>query len=118
MTQQIDSSFPTLFQQIFAAFCLLLADSCISLFFLVLNSKLAQLLITTDCLLPSPFAEGGVLSLRADEGGEVTHQNQTNFDSNVAIATFDHEAKTNFSNVRGFVHAFSIYRAIYPIPFG
>jgi hypothetical protein len=77
MTSQIHSrgvqslcaadTFPTPFQHIFAAFCVLMANSCVFLFFLNLASKSRALLITdytTD-----------------------TNQFQREFDSNVAIAT-------------------------------
>jgi hypothetical protein len=66
-----NSSFSTLFQQIFAAFCVFIADSCILLFFPKPASKFKKLLIATDALSTNRF--------------------QTNFDSNVAIRTFDHE---------------------------
>jgi hypothetical protein len=46
MTPQINSRFLTHFQQIFAPFCALIAEICISLFFLVHASKFAPLLIT------------------------------------------------------------------------
>ena len=40
--------FPTLFQQIFAAFCVLIAKTCIFLFFLLYPSKFHQLLIISN----------------------------------------------------------------------
>jgi hypothetical protein len=58
---------PTPFQQIFAAFCVFIADLCIFLFFLASASKFRQLLIRTICYF--------------------TNQLQREFHSNVAIAT-------------------------------
>jgi hypothetical protein len=46
MTTQIISESMAVFQQIFAAFCVLIADLCILLFFQNFASKLLQLLIT------------------------------------------------------------------------
>jgi hypothetical protein len=65
---------PTYFQPIFAAFCVLMTNPCIFLFFLVLASKLLSLLIRVYA----------------------THTNriQREFDSNGAITTFDHEPFT------------------------
>jgi hypothetical protein len=45
MQTQLYGAFPTHLQQIFAAFCLLLAESCIFLFFLMLAPKSCLLLI-------------------------------------------------------------------------
>jgi hypothetical protein len=72
MPTQIISSFPTHFQQIFAAFCLLIADSCIFLSFQILASKSTTLLITN-----------------AASKNKKSKPFQTNIDSNVAIRTFE-----------------------------
>jgi hypothetical protein len=79
------------FQQIFAAFCVLMTEACchfapptrISLFFHQSNSKSVQLLIT--------------------DNSAKTNRIQREFDSNVAIATFEFSSapkaprqKTNF----------------------
>jgi hypothetical protein len=66
------------FQQISVASCVLIAEICIFLFFLNLASKFHQLLIR--------FNE---TNINLEEG--FTNQFQREFDSNVAIATFDHE---------------------------
>jgi hypothetical protein len=73
----------TCFQQIFAPFCVLIAEVCISLFVYILASKLRQLLITAYAAY--------------------TNQFQREFDSNVAIRTFEFclaskhpRQKTNF----------------------
>jgi hypothetical protein len=137
MPPQIVSEFPTLFRQIFAAFCVLIAETYISLFFHFSASKLARLLITNtaiitnriqreflfnnciqsqefssaskhshqktnfykqiSALLSSPKWRGvggevGVLSLRAADDTKKSNRIQREFDSNGAIATFDHEA--------------------------
>jgi hypothetical protein len=47
--------FPTHFQQIFAAFCLLLPDLYIFLFFSILASKSRSLLITNDAFKTQKF---------------------------------------------------------------
>jgi hypothetical protein len=57
------------FQQIFAPFCVLLAEICIFLFFHISASKFQKLLITANAAN--------------------TNQIQREFDSNVAIATFE-----------------------------
>jgi hypothetical protein len=69
MPPQIYSTLLTHFQQIFAAFCVFMTEICILLFFFVSNSKLVKLLIT-----PNPTS---------------TNRIQRNFDSNVAIWTFE-----------------------------
>jgi hypothetical protein len=71
----------TCFQQLFTAFCVFMTDIWLFLFFHVSNSKLQQLLITIE----------------ASESKN-QNRNQTNFDSNVAIRTFDHKPKQTFSN--------------------
>jgi hypothetical protein len=58
-----------------------MAKIYIFLFFLILNSKFTSLLIADKCFAP--------LSKWRGVGGEVTNQIQTNFDSNVRIATFE-----------------------------
>jgi hypothetical protein len=68
------SNFLTLFQQIFADFCCLMTEICIFLSFCVLASKFQKLLITTEA-----------------SNTKKSNRIQTNFDSNVHIATFDHE---------------------------
>jgi hypothetical protein len=74
MTATKNNSFSTHVQQIFAAFCFFVTDSCILLFFSNLASKSRLLLITAKAkFLKNP------------------NQSQREFDSNVAIATFDHE---------------------------
>jgi hypothetical protein len=86
MSATQNNSFSTHFQQIFALFCVLMTEACchfappicIFLFFPKPASKFQQLLIT-------------------DKAAN-TNEIQTNFDSNVAIATFDHEPKQTFSN--------------------
>jgi hypothetical protein len=74
MPTQLYGAFPTHLQQIFAAFCLLLAESCIFLFFLMLAPK--------SCLL---------LIMNTAATSKKSNRNQREFDSNVAIRTFDHE---------------------------
>jgi hypothetical protein len=74
MMPQKHSSFSTHFQQIFAAFCVLLTEKCILLFFLNLASKFRQSLI-----------------MNTKSKIKKLNRIQTNFDSNVHIATFDHE---------------------------
>jgi hypothetical protein len=69
-TKMRSSNYSTVFQQIFAAFCVLIAKICILLSFSVLASKFHDLLITTEALK--------------------TNRIQREFDSNVRIATFDH----------------------------
>jgi hypothetical protein len=74
------------FQQIFAAFCVLMAEACchfappicIFLFFRDSASKSCSVLINDNATDTNPI--------------------QTNYDSNVAIRTFDHEPKQTFSN--------------------
>jgi hypothetical protein len=72
MPHQSPSTFPIPFQQIFAAFCVLIADSWFFLFFFVANSKLAQLLITNE-------------TTKTENPNRI----QREFDSNVAIRTFE-----------------------------
>jgi hypothetical protein len=74
MRKLLYGSFMLDFQQIFAAFCGLMTEICISLFFFASNSKLRLLLIVNNSL-----------------DTEKLNHVQTNFDSNVAIRTFDHE---------------------------
>jgi hypothetical protein len=62
-------SFSTVFRQIFASFCVLIAETRISLFFHVSASKSRLLLITDNAL--------------------ETNHTQREFDSNVHIATFE-----------------------------
>jgi hypothetical protein len=81
MSKTKNSAFPTPFQQIFALFCVLIAEICISLFYFTLASKFNNLLIMDKIVILKNL-----------------NQIQTNFDSNVAIATFDHEPKQTFSN--------------------
>jgi hypothetical protein len=69
MTQQIDGNLMTLFQQIFAAFCVFMTEICIFLSLYILASKSQQLLITPNATY--------------------TNQFQREFDSNVARATRD-----------------------------
>jgi hypothetical protein len=77
------------FQHIFAAYCVLMAEPCchfappicIFLFFRDSASKSHSLLITIEA--------SNIKKL---------NRIQTNFDSNVAIRTFDHEPKQTFSN--------------------
>jgi hypothetical protein len=84
-----NSSFSTTIQPIFAAFCVFMTDIWLSLFLRravtsrrrLSASKLQQLLITIE----------------ASESKN-QNRNQTNFDSNVAIRTFDHKPKQTFSN--------------------
>jgi hypothetical protein len=65
----------TLFQQIFAVFCVLIAEICILLFFSILTSKLSQLLIEACCHFAPPTTSIN------------TNQFQREFNSNVAIRT-------------------------------
>jgi hypothetical protein len=69
MSQLKHGGIMTHFQQIFAAFCGLIAEICILLFFLLSASKSQQLLIT--------------------DKSTKTNQFQREFDSNVHIATFE-----------------------------
>jgi hypothetical protein len=87
MSPHISSSFLAPFQQIFALFCVLMTEICILLFFSNLASKLIQLLITAYTVN--------------------TNRIQREFDSNVAIATFENPPaskpscqKTNFLKLR------------------
>jgi hypothetical protein len=73
-----NNSFLALFQQIFAAFCVLMTEIWLFLFFQISASKLSQLLIMLN-----------TININLDES--FTSRIQTNFDSNVAIRTFDHE---------------------------
>jgi hypothetical protein len=81
MRSQSKSKLMTCFQQLFAAFCVLMTETWFFLFFHVLASKFHSLLIMN----PTSKIRN-------------SNQIQTNFDSNVAIATFDHEPKQTFSN--------------------
>jgi hypothetical protein len=72
MNQRLNSSFSTHFQQIFAAYCVLMTDSCVSLFFRISYSELTKLLITNTAFI-----------------SKKSNRIQTNFDSNVAIRTFE-----------------------------
>jgi hypothetical protein len=74
MTAKANDTFLTGFQHIFAAFCVLMTETCIFLFFSNLASKLLLLLITGN----------------VSEIGK-SNRIQREFDSNGAIATFDHE---------------------------
>jgi hypothetical protein len=101
MPQQSNGKLMTVFQQIFAVFCVLMTEACchfappteicISLFFHFSASKLRPSLITTACLAPlCTWRRRAVTSRRREGvGGEVTNRNSTNFDSNVAIRTFE-----------------------------
>jgi hypothetical protein len=83
MTTQLQGDYPRPFQQIFAAFCVLMAEIWFLLFFQKLASKSEKLLIMSNRCLSNGI--------------------QTNFDSNVAIRTFEFSSaskqphqKTNF----------------------
>src|SRR5688572_11597733 len=63
MTRQRNSSFPTLFQQIFAPFCVLMTNPYIFLFFHFFASKIQALLITTEHRLQTESKENFCLMI-------------------------------------------------------
>jgi hypothetical protein len=100
-----NSTFPTPFQQTFTFFCVLLAEICFFLFFSNIASKSRQLLITIK-----------VYAVKN------SNRSQTNYDSNVAIRTFEaccHFAPPTqttgqnkpFQTIRFIRDAFTLHRA-------
>jgi hypothetical protein len=83
----------TVFGMVSADFRGFIAKIWFLLFFQNLASKSRLLLITTTCFAPLSIWRRPAVTSRRREGlgGEVTNPIQTNYDSNVAIRTFDHE---------------------------
>jgi hypothetical protein len=71
------------------AFCYFMTEICILLFFFVLASKFAKLLIMYKILSPLSKCRG--------LGDKVTNRIQREFDSNVAIATFEISLASKFA---------------------
>jgi hypothetical protein len=103
-----DTTKLTHFQQIFAAFCVFVTEICILLFFLVSNLKLAQLLITTTSHFSNQIQREFLFNNCIQSYSPVPASShlcqknkpfQTNFDSNVAIRTFDYEPSAPKTNL-------------------